>query len=108
VDVEREPWLLEQKPDHYTIVLFATAKEDSIVPFLRREGFVRDSVAYFRFERNGKVLYSVVYGSFPGYSFAKRALAKLPTALRKNAPWVREFGPMQDLIREYRKNNRPF
>jgi septal ring-binding cell division protein DamX len=97
--LEREPWVLAQAPSAWTAQLFATGDETAIAPALRGSEGLPGPLAYYRFERDGRVWYAVLYGAFPDAAAAREAVAALPARLRPSEPWIREFRPIQALIR---------
>lgn len=91
-------WLKRQDPNHFTLQLVASGREQAIVDFARRHG-VMDEAAYFRGLRNGKDWYSLVYGAYPDRATADTAAKALPAGI-KSRPWIRTFGSIQTDIRQ--------
>ena len=86
----QEGWLWSQNPSHYTLQLAAGTDKKAIAAFIKRYKLEGKAV-YFHRLRDGKDWYILVYGSYPGYSKAKQAIATLPPAIQKSKPWPRNF-----------------
>ncbi len=86
----QEGWLWSQDPSHYTLQLAAGTDKKAIQAFIKRYKLTGKAV-YFHRLRDGKDWYILVYGSYPGYSKAKQAIATLPPAVQKAKPWPRNF-----------------
>ena len=94
----RDPeWLLAQNPDHYTLQLIATQSEELMREYLDKHRF-REHVTYFGFDRDGKRWYAAVYGAYAGKSQAQAAVATLPGDVRRQPPWIRQFGGIQKIM----------
>lgn len=89
-----DKWLSAQSPDAYTLQLFSTNKRSSAENFIKRHG-ISGNGGYSESLRNGQDWYSIVYGSYPDKNSAQQALKSLPTALKKNRPWIRKFADIQ-------------
>ncbi len=84
----REAWLLQQPPGHFTLQLMSSGKEASIVSFIKKRRLESDT-AYFRTLRNGKDWYAVVYSVYPSRDAAVAAASQLPDSLSDIKPWIR-------------------
>ncbi|KAF0191708.1 MAG: DamX protein [Gammaproteobacteria bacterium] len=84
----REAWLLQQLPGHFTLQLMSSGKEASIISFIKKRRLESDT-AYFRTLRNGKDWYAVVYSIYPSLDAAVAAAGQLPDSLSDIKPWVR-------------------
>lgn len=91
-------WLLAQNPEDYTLQLLATHSEELMLAYLDKYQF-NQPVAYFAFQREGKKWYAAVYGAYPEKSQAQNAVATLPPEVGKNAPWIRQFSGIHQLIK---------
>lgn len=85
---QREDWLLQQPPSHFTLQLMSSDKEESIVRFINKRQLGSDT-AYFRLRRDGKDWYAVVYSAYPSREAAAAAAAQLPANLADIKPWIR-------------------
>jgi TPR repeat protein len=90
-------WVARQPADHYTIQVFADSRKENAEDFIRRNGLGGHAL-WFESLRNDEPWYSVVYGSYPDISRARKALAELPAALRAGGAWVRGFGGIQQAM----------
>lgn len=98
IDLRREDWILAQDSLHYTVQVIASHLESSLTSALSQYDF-GEPLAYFRFSRQGEPWYAAVYGVFGTHAAAQAAADRLPLGLRKNSPWIRQFGAVQALIR---------
>ncbi len=89
-------WVSRQPEDNFTIQLSTVGSRSSLDHFLAEHGIARQA-AVVESSRNGKVRYSVVYGSYANYGAARGAFLNLPDALRKAKPWIRRFAEIQGL-----------
>ncbi|VAX13577.1 hypothetical protein MNBD_GAMMA24-1572 [hydrothermal vent metagenome] len=87
-------WLWSQDPSHYTLQLLGGRTEAGILRFIQRHKLAGKAV-YYRTTRNKRPWYILVYHSYPDYTRAKAAIAKLPDSLRKTRPWPRSFASIQ-------------
>ncbi len=97
-DLNREDWILAQDSLNYTVQVIASHAEVSLISALR-EQWPGEPLAYFRFSRHGEPWYAAIYGVFASHSEAQAAANRLPPGLRKNSPWIRQFGAVQALIK---------
>jgi len=94
---EVSAWVRTRDPAHYTVQLYSGNSEQAARGFIRQNK-LQGKAAYFVSQRDGLPWYSVIYGSFDGYSVAKAAARALPANARKWSPWIREFGDIQALL----------
>jgi len=90
-------WIHSRDPQRYTIQLFASDSRHAVETFIRKYD-LQGKAAWFVSKRDGKPWYSVIYGSFDGYSVAKAAVGRLPKRARKWAPWIRDFAGIQAIL----------
>ncbi|ANB02113.1 AAA family ATPase [Ectothiorhodospira sp. BSL-9] len=90
-------WLRDQDRSHYTVQLLVSSSESGVQNFVQDTDLPGD-VAWFRMRRDGRDLYGVVFGSYPGASAARSAIAALPADIRRNEPFIRSFGAVQDAM----------
>lgn len=96
-----ESWILQQRPENYSLALLASVDEKDVQAFLARHTF-SERTAYFRFRRGSTNWYEAISGSFSERRAAIQALRQLPDAVRKNKPWVTRFRKLHKVIRESR------
>jgi len=97
--IHREDWIVRQDANNYTLQVMSSGNEEALVSLLEREALNGD-VAYFRVMADGQPRYTALYGVFPTQAAAEAARTQLPASLQKVKPWVRKFGPVQDLIQQ--------
>jgi len=98
-NIRREDWVMQQSSGTYTLQLSSLLKEKDIIHFIQKNHLV-DNAAYIEVVIKGKTRYNALYGSYPTYEQAKKAITSLPGSLGKNKPWIRNFGILQDLINQ--------
>jgi septal ring-binding cell division protein DamX len=82
-------WVEEQQPYHLTIMVASDTKPLAVSNALM-EAPKDQHGAVLKYEKNGQIYYSGVYGSFLNTENAKNALEQLPQDLKVNAkimPW---------------------
>jgi septal ring-binding cell division protein DamX len=82
-------WVEEQQPNHLTIMLASDTKPLAVSHALM-DAPKDQRGAVIKYEKNGQIYYSGVYGSFLNPENAQNALEQLPQSLRVNAkimPW---------------------
>lgn len=90
-------WLLRQKPEAYTLQIFASDSRAAVEQVLKAHSFKRQ-VAVYRYPRKGKFWYALSYGRFTNAAQARAAIAELPSTVRRAKPWPRRFADIQTLI----------
>jgi len=92
-----ETWFLEQSPSTYTIQLLATY---DIVELSRyaQSNKIESRTTLFETSRNARRWYVLTYGLYSSAEEARGVAAKLPTALRRNNPWIRSTESVQQAI----------
>ncbi|HKK16061.1 MAG TPA: SPOR domain-containing protein [Gammaproteobacteria bacterium] len=99
--IRGEQWVMEQDADTYTLQLSSLPDEKTALKFIRNNK-LESETAYFRVIVKNVPRYTVIFGVYENYDVAKKSIASLPESLRKNHPWVRNFGQLQKLIQESR------
>ncbi len=84
-------WFDRQGQKDVTLQLLATSGREQAEALYRRHHWKRDVLLYRANASADKPLWALGYGVFPSVQAAKRALAELPGALRKNQPWARNL-----------------
>lgn len=95
--INRESWILEQPPEHYTVQLAGAGKEDSIRQFFKTHQLGTDA-AYFKANLKGKAFYKIIQGVYPDRASALSARAELPEKLMKSGPIIVRFADIQKII----------
>ncbi|MBS0003422.1 MAG: outer membrane protein assembly factor BamD [Thioalkalivibrio sp.] len=91
-------WIRTQPRNAFTIQILGLAREQGVRDFLARHRLDRET-AWFRTERNGSDWIVAIAGSYPNAEAARGAIAALPAEVRRNQPWIRSFGSVQDAMR---------
>ncbi len=86
-----EVWLQQQNPRHFTIQIAASNDRQALRAYAESLDLPIE-VAWFRTLRNGQDWYSLVVGQYPSSASAQAAIANLPVRIRRNQPWIRNFG----------------
>jgi TPR repeat protein len=94
---EREPWILHQPAESYTLQLFSNKSEQIVNQYLATQS-VPQPAAYYKSNVLGEIWYSVVYGVFPTFEEARRHMTLLPSGVSRYKPWVRKYGDIQQTI----------
>lgn len=94
-------WLREQPAGRYTIQVLGLSELQALRNYARDQALQGD-VAWFRTQRNGADWYVLVVGSYPDADAARAAIATLPAEVRRNQPWVRTFGSIQQAMSQAR------
>ncbi len=92
-----ERWLRQQNPNHLTIQIAASDDLQALREYAASLT-LNTELTWFRSRRNGRDWYSLVTGQYPNSASAQTALANLPTRVRRNQPWIRNFGSIQQDI----------
>ncbi len=95
--IKREDWVLQQRPDSYTLQIGSVTEEDDLVKFLQQHA-VEDNSAYIQVVIDGVTRYSAFYGVYATYAEAEQAVAGLPDSLRQVSPWIRNFGILHKML----------
>lgn len=103
INVNREPWLLEQNPNHYTLQLLAAHKQTTVNNFLITHKLRATELAYYYSINNEQDWHSLVYGVYPDYRSAMDAVDALSLSLKKLKPWIRQFSSVQYEINKFRQ-----
>ncbi len=90
-------WLRGLDPDSYVIQVFGSHDRGAALRFIRRYKR-QDHFAWFETRHRGRPWYVVVYGHYPDRRRARAALARLPASLRKERPWLRRVGEIQQAL----------
>ena len=95
--LRREKWLLSQKPTHYTLQLLGVRKKESLTSFIGKHKV--QNFAYFHTFFKNKDWYPLLYGIYPTFKDATRAIKKLPKEFQAFSPWVRQMSSVHRAIK---------
>ncbi|VAW94266.1 hypothetical protein MNBD_GAMMA20-1338 [hydrothermal vent metagenome] len=91
-------WLLSRDPQHFALQLIAGEHLDTLRKFIIQHK-LKQHLAFYQTQRNGKPWYSLVYGDYPDKQRAINARNQLPRALREQKPWIRRFDSIQQTLK---------
>ena len=94
----REPWLLKQNPQYFTIQVSGVSSEDHVISYIREHNLV-NKAAYYKTDREGKEWFSLLHGSYEDKQAAIEASEKLSSSLGVKRPWIRSYQSVQTSIR---------
>ena len=98
VPEHRNQWLLLRNPQHFTLQLIAGEHLDTLRKFIQRHK-LKQHLAVYRSQRKGKPWYALVYGEYANKQQAIDARSRMPRTLRKQKPWIRRFGDIQQALK---------
>ncbi len=98
--IHLEQWLMEQKPNYYTLQLVAGYQKSTVNNYLKRHKLPATELAYYHSLNKGKDWHSLVFGVYPDYNSAKLAINDLPPEVRQSKPWIRRLNNIQNEIKE--------
>jgi septal ring-binding cell division protein DamX len=96
--LRRETWVRAQNPDSFTLQIGSVTSEKDVRRFLQENG-IEAEAGYIAVQIDGTTRYNALYGSYPSYAEAQRAVTQLPPALQQIKPWIRNFGILQQLLK---------
>ncbi len=99
-NIHREGWLLEQKPDYFTLQLVAGYQISTVNNYLNQHKLPATELAYYHSINKGKDWHSLVFGIYPDYGSAKLAIDTLPPEVRQANPWIRRLKNIQTEIQD--------
>lgn len=96
-----EQQLLAYAPENFTLQIMGSRSEDAVQRFIDSElsAFNR---GYFEARHEGEPWFVVVSGQYTSRTAADRALADLPSNIRRLNPWIRNVGDVHAAINEAR------
>lgn len=89
-------WLKNQDSKMYTIQLMSSSNESSIMTYYK-ENDINNKGGYFKYNKNGRVRFALVFGTYPTVADATKAISELPENLRKKSPWVRRIKSLKNI-----------
>lgn len=90
-------WVRERPAGQFTIQIIAGVDLEELRRFARRVSMETD-VAWFHTRRGDQDWYALVTGEYPDLASAQAAAARLPAPVRRNQPWIRTFGSVQQAM----------
>ena len=92
--LDKNNWLLEQNPEHFTLQLIGVEQLASLRRFVARHGLEKQA-GYIRTKRKGKAWYVLLWGVYPERDAAQKAKRNLPRSLKGRDVWARTVGSLQ-------------
>ena len=90
-------WVRERPAGQFTIQIIAGVDLEALHQFANRVSMQAD-VAWFQTRRDNQDWYALVTGEYPDLASAQAAAAELPAPVRRNQPWIRTFGSVQQAM----------
>ena len=92
-----DEWVKEQNPEFFTLQLARSDKLDWLLNIAKKQPMFKDT-AYYTTMLNGKKWFYLIYGNFENRKSATEEIERLPKALKKWSPWIRQFSEFQSSI----------
>ena len=100
-ELKRAQWLMRQSEQAFSLQLVTLSSKQQIERFVAEEPALKDyPVAYYRYQKEGQLLYVVTLGVFADAAFAQQVKDSLQ--LGRVAPeeaWIRPLDEIQAQIR---------
>ncbi|MBK1691988.1 AAA family ATPase [Ectothiorhodospira mobilis] len=90
-------WIRQRERSRYTIQIVLSSSEERIRAYAQETNLPGD-VAWYHTRRDGKDFYALIFGNYPGAEAARSAIPALPAEVRRNQPFIRSFGSVQDAM----------
>ena len=91
-------WYRQRSATEYTLQLLGTRSRQAALDFIKAQAGLTD-LGYFETQHEGKPWFVVTQGAYANRSAAQQAVARLPELLRKQQPWPRSLGSIQQSLR---------
>lgn len=92
------PWIKQQKPDHFTLQV-AGGRNWAALAEIARKHLQKIPHTIYQRQLDGKAWYSLVVGSYPTLAAANRAKKNLPGGLGANKAWPKKFADIHQQIK---------
>jgi len=89
-------WLKNQNSKMYTIQLMSSSNENSVKNYYK-ENNINNRGGFYKYKKDGRVRFALVYGSYQTVAAANKAISELPENLRKKSPWVRKIKSLKNI-----------
>ncbi|MFA5904078.1 MAG: type VI secretion protein IcmF/TssM N-terminal domain-containing protein, partial [Desulfobacula sp.] len=83
-------WIQKQEPSFYTLHLMLESDKEKILAFAKKNNLT-DNIAVYESQLNNQKRYNLIFGSFPNFETAQKALKGLPQDALQHSPWIRQF-----------------
>ncbi|MCH9770575.1 MAG: SPOR domain-containing protein [Gammaproteobacteria bacterium] len=90
--------LMTMPARNYTLQLLGSHNLEGVNAFIQQYGLT-GKVKIYQASFHHESWYMIVYGSYPNFSAARRALRELPPGIRKLRPWIKSFAIVQQEIK---------
>ena len=74
---------------HYTLQLSSASQAEPLLALAKKQRL--SNYLVYETQRHGRRWYVLVYGEYAGMTQARQALQQLPSALKKDTPWIRSL-----------------
>ena len=75
--------------NHYTLQISSASQSEPLLALAKKQKL--SNYLVYETQRHGRRWYILLYGEYAGMTQAKQALQQLPTALKKDSPWIRSL-----------------
>lgn len=93
-----DAWYRQRPATNYTLQLLGTRSRQAALDFIKAQAGQAD-LGYFETLHEGQPWFVVTLGAYANRSQAQQAVARLPEPLRKQQPWPRSLGSIQQSLR---------
>lgn len=94
----QDAWYRQRPATEYALQLLGTRSRQAALEFMKSQPGLSD-LGYFETLHEGKPWFVVTQGAYAGRSQAQQGVARLPESLRKQQPWPRSMGSIQQSLR---------
>lgn len=95
--IKNEAWIWTQSPADFTLQLVALSNESAIKAYISRY-HLADQAVYFKYIKNDKPLYILIYGSYAKKASAEQAAQQLKSKISGSKPWIRHFSDIHNMM----------
>jgi len=97
-NLESPNWILVQNPALFTVQMSAATDRKSVESFLAQNELEAPN-SIFSFNRGSVTWYALVHGLYNTIEEAQKDIERMPAATRKNQPWIRAVGRIQNSLK---------